>query len=335
MQIIFVDADKVILSNVDDLFQLSAPAATFGSPWAEAVADHQPVSIPPLPPSSDWHSCCNAERAAGSLVNPYMGIRHGEPVTPDAIRCGLTRGNSFVCVGTMILLRPSRSDHAAFLDMMRPHLSVGASCPQKGGTMVGVCLIVGIRILKNNVQWAPCRPRSRGGSGEPFGFDCYSMVDEQSIAWFYASYRNRVAQPPTPVSSFPSPGLLPPSPPSLQPAPNWTMIDPRYNLIPWHPEWLDACADDRPRVFHYFGKNPWQQWRGEWADLEAWWLMAAHLLDDKSAHHVHSICQSERAMDFFPPRLLSLRTHNRGGALVVLANTKDLSPRLARSHTPR
>ena len=31
----FVDADKIVLSNIDDLFKLPAPAATFSNPWAE------------------------------------------------------------------------------------------------------------------------------------------------------------------------------------------------------------------------------------------------------------------------------------------------------------
>lgn len=32
-KVLFVDADKIVLSNCDSLFDLRAPAGTFSSPW--------------------------------------------------------------------------------------------------------------------------------------------------------------------------------------------------------------------------------------------------------------------------------------------------------------
>ncbi|KAJ4461776.1 hypothetical protein PAPYR_1917 [Paratrimastix pyriformis] len=197
-RVVFLDADKVFLSSCDDIFDLQPPAATFGSPWS-------------------------ADTKAAGLYNPYASIGHGQPVPGAMVQEALDRSDSFVCVGTMVLLAPSAPDAAAFREMMAPY--------------------------------------REGTEGPAFGQPNYSMLDEQSLALFYLR-RHRAGQ-----------------------CPGWTMIDSRYNTIPWHPEWripaMGAPEPYVPRVFHYFGKNPWQQERGEWADLEAWWALAEGLLRDE------------------------------------------------------
>ena len=164
-----------------------------------------------------------------------------------------------------------------------------------------------------------------GGGGErttervaAFGFDrCNSMMDEQSIAHFLND-----ECPPAEIGDARS---------------AWTMIHQRFNLIPWHPQWL-RDADDAARVeqqqqqqrkrgrgsersggggssgafgaaasiatptlFHYFNVNPWEMRRAKYADLESWWNVAKRLTAAAPALAVwfHS---ADLAAPLAPPR---------------------------------
>ena len=62
-KVVFIDADKVVLANCDELFSLRAPAGTFSSPWA-------------------WPFNTKGE----GIPNPYAlsCAQHGDAVPPEA-----------------------------------------------------------------------------------------------------------------------------------------------------------------------------------------------------------------------------------------------------------
>lgn len=93
-RVLLVDADKIVLGNVDRLFRLGAPAATFSSPWAQ-----------PFVRGDGKHK---------GIPNPYQGLAHGQAVPARAIDAGLA--STFVAIGTMVLLEPSREAFAQFTD---------------------------------------------------------------------------------------------------------------------------------------------------------------------------------------------------------------------------
>jgi hypothetical protein len=83
-KVVFVDADIIFLSNIDDLFELNAPAATFSWPWA-------------TPYKKD------------GMVNPYGKIPHAHPVDSAIVHKSLHDNQpSFVGLGSLVLLKPSQ-----------------------------------------------------------------------------------------------------------------------------------------------------------------------------------------------------------------------------------
>jgi hypothetical protein len=83
----------LVLSDITQLFDLPAPAATFSSPFAW-----------PFNPKPN------------ALRNPYGRMRHGERVPFEAIEVGFQR--SFVATGTTVLLETSRRDFDGLIDML-------------------------------------------------------------------------------------------------------------------------------------------------------------------------------------------------------------------------
>lgn len=41
VKVLFIDADKIVLQNIDHLFSHSTPAGTFASPWSETYVDRE------------------------------------------------------------------------------------------------------------------------------------------------------------------------------------------------------------------------------------------------------------------------------------------------------
>lgn len=182
-KVMFVDADKIILQNIDHLFDLKAPAGTFSNPWAF-----------PYEKSGMW--------------NPYFKVPHGGKITLKMINEGLNHQNSFVAIGTMILLETNQQYYEEFVKVMEDQQS--------------------------------------------FGFpNCNSMIDEQSLVWFY--YNKKI---------------------------EWTMISQEYNFIPWKRKWLDRKKNEIPKVLHFFNTKPWDQPREGWTDLDPWWQLSEIMLKD-------------------------------------------------------
>lgn len=105
---IFLDADVVVIQNMDDLFDLPAPAATFsnafGWPYGKSTK-RRPKGPNDLPTG---------------MFNPYYGIKHGEKVPADKIKKGLIL-NSFVACGTTILIKPSLDKFNEMLQLLKPY----------------------------------------------------------------------------------------------------------------------------------------------------------------------------------------------------------------------
>lgn len=156
-RIMFVDADKVALRNIDVLFKLHPPAGTFGSPFLQLNQSNQ---------SSNY----SGPRSSPSASNAFSTLSHGAVVDPSLIDQALHQGGA-VAVGTMILLAPNADHYALYQREMI--------------------------------------------NAQPFGFqNCFSMMDEQSLAWFTHSILKQ----------------------------QWRMIHPAYNAIPWYPKWLKGAA---------------------------------------------------------------------------------------------
>jgi hypothetical protein len=98
-KVMFVDADKIILTNVDHLFELPTPAGTFSSPQAKGY-------------------CKN-----GGMYNPYLKLREGDTVSDSMISDGLdgSKGSSFTVIGTMLILTPSADHYAKFKSMLESY----------------------------------------------------------------------------------------------------------------------------------------------------------------------------------------------------------------------
>ncbi len=113
-RVILVDADVVFVANVDDLFDLRAPAACYSLPWAEP-----------------WQK-------KGGIPNPYLqslqssqgsrdaaDIPHGARI-PAAVVMAALHENTYVGGGFLVLLEPSRETFDRFLAVIREHDVYGA-----------------------------------------------------------------------------------------------------------------------------------------------------------------------------------------------------------------
>ncbi len=91
-KVLFLDADMMIIENMDVLFNLPAPAATFSSPW------------------------CKPYVKTGGVYNPYGDKRHGEIVPEYQIKKGL---NSIVGIGSCVLVAPSVRGWQLFMNLLK------------------------------------------------------------------------------------------------------------------------------------------------------------------------------------------------------------------------
>lgn len=94
-KIVYLDADTLILQNIDKLFQLSTPAGTFSSPQAQGYC------------------------LKGGMHNPYFSLREGDEVKQNMVEEGLNgkNGASFTVIGTSVVLSPN-SQHFSELSNM-------------------------------------------------------------------------------------------------------------------------------------------------------------------------------------------------------------------------
>merc|ERR1719474_518995 len=222
------------------------------------------------------------------------GIQHGDVVPARSIYDALYN-SGFVAVGTGMLFRPDAGHYAKFIEMLdrkwisdeylennidkerirmrrikgkfavkRPiatKADEGVDSAQSAKPDASLAANVEV---DDESKHKSLSPESRmamkeKNSGRTIGFrNCYSMLDEQSIVFFYFYHK------------------LP-----------WHYLDVQYNFIPWHFKWLQRDDGSNrleiPSVLHFFGTKPWVQSPVEWRDLQAWWGLVFHLLNYAAA----------------------------------------------------
>lgn len=100
-KIMFVDADIIFLENIDELFGLDAPAATYSLPWAQPWTD-------------------------GGMYNPYGVLKHGDKVPLAAVSKGLDPPMpSMVGLGSMVLVRPDRAVYTRMVSVLTDNTTYG------------------------------------------------------------------------------------------------------------------------------------------------------------------------------------------------------------------
>ncbi|CAD7699778.1 unnamed protein product [Ostreobium quekettii] len=98
-KVLLVDADLLPLTNIDNLFTLNAPAATFSSPW-----------------SSEY-------KGGGGYDDPYKGLVHGRSVDQQMIFSAIDASlrydkggkGSYVGLGSLVLVEPSADQFQSLL----------------------------------------------------------------------------------------------------------------------------------------------------------------------------------------------------------------------------
>jgi lipopolysaccharide biosynthesis glycosyltransferase len=100
-KICFLDADLLIVKNIDHLFDLKSPAACFKNYW------------------SDFGKF-------GSIRSPYDGIKYGDEIKESCIRQGLDNG--YVLVAHCVVLTPSDDAYTGFVKYMNSEYKTYPKC---------------------------------------------------------------------------------------------------------------------------------------------------------------------------------------------------------------
>lgn len=134
-KVLLLDADLEVKSNIDDLFDLEAPAATFSSSWASPYVEPT-RRRPPVPAKSakPWHTAQAATTQAPKWTpgvgapNPYVDVvrngrtiqyierAHGQIVEPARIRKGFN--GSCLGLACMVLVRPSAKSYTIMRNIL-------------------------------------------------------------------------------------------------------------------------------------------------------------------------------------------------------------------------
>ena len=129
-KVVFIDADKIVLYNMDHLFEVRAPAGTFSSPFSEKYSD-----------------------SGKGLYDPYYGLKTGDIVKRKSIEqgLGLEGHNSFVVIGTSLLLEPDRDMYNKYLDFVKKSCSGGFG--YSSNSMIDEQSITKF-YLDENIEWS-------------------------------------------------------------------------------------------------------------------------------------------------------------------------------------
>lgn len=101
---------------------------------------------------------------------------------------------------------------------------------------------------------------------QPFGFNCASGGDEQSICYYQSIIRKRP----------------------------WTCLKQPYNVIPWKIK-ETLLPNQKPYIMHYnMTPKPWGVVRSKWLDTEIWWAYANSITKsdglDSGTIYIEKIC---------------------------------------------
>jgi lipopolysaccharide biosynthesis glycosyltransferase len=92
-KVLFVDADILVVENIDHLFELPAPAGTFSTPWAR-----------------EFDASAKFDLAGYPTV-------HGETVDTAVVEKSLKNGG-YTFIASVVLLEPSKSDLCEYVKMV-------------------------------------------------------------------------------------------------------------------------------------------------------------------------------------------------------------------------
>jgi lipopolysaccharide biosynthesis glycosyltransferase len=90
-KVMFMDADLVVVKNIDSLFELQTPAGTFSLSQAKPFRKN-------------------------GLYNPYKTVSHGHLVNKKEIDKGF---KSFVCIGTSLVITPDEKHFDVYVKMIK------------------------------------------------------------------------------------------------------------------------------------------------------------------------------------------------------------------------
>jgi lipopolysaccharide biosynthesis glycosyltransferase len=90
-KVCLLDADSIVIENIDDIFDVQTPAACFSSPWSREY----------MPRNSRY-----------SLYDPYGKMKHGQLVPRKSIMRGFN--NSFLGLACMVLVSPNNLSWETF-----------------------------------------------------------------------------------------------------------------------------------------------------------------------------------------------------------------------------
>jgi len=177
-KILFLDADILVLKNMDHLFELNTPAAIINDTDFKMYPNTKKDSLGRL----EFNTFVDATDLKNNLFNQ-----------------GVINGKGMVINASCVLLSPSKEAYNGYLKMMEPYKK------------------------------------------KPYGHNCASMYDEQSLVEFYLD------KP-------------------------WHVISKNYSLIPWHPEgygWDEIYAYHYayiPKIWLLDASHPNQQYN----DVKIW-----------------------------------------------------------------
>jgi len=281
-KLLFLDSDKIVLRNIDHLFTdraLRCPAGTFSSPWTNrrctnGLVDYYPDGIQhgdEVPATSIFDALYNSGFVAvgtGMLLRPngaeytkFIEMLDRKWVSDEYLDNSIDRERARMRrLRGKFAVRTAPSTEAQAAGEAEGALSENEQPAAVGAVAVDTDFPDAAEPAPSTKTGAEPSPSpvskmlaEEKASGRTIGFrNCYSMLDEQSIVFFYFYHK------------------VP-----------WHYLDVRYNFIPWHFKWLqrDDGSLAIPSVLHFFGTKPWVQSPVEWRDLQVWWGMVFHLLN--------------------------------------------------------
>ena len=174
-RILFLDSDKVVLSNLDNIFIDidKCPAGTFSSPWANEFATKRGSRY---------------ESSAMYDVYAKHQLIENDIVPRECIYNGLMN-NGFVAVGTGMLFEPNINDFNQFVKMLEAKdiSDVHAQNNHKNNINETKEKEKGKKKEKEKEK-AKGTENEDDNENKQIGFSkCYSMSDEQSIVYYFYS----------------------------------------------------------------------------------------------------------------------------------------------------
>lgn len=136
-KVCFLDADMIILQNLDHLFDVQAPAGCFVNPWIDVIGQGT-AERKPIRPEKGY--------TKNYTKSYYSTFKFGEPIEPQLIAKALEDG--YVCNCNCVLLEPDNTQFEDFEKFMRNNEPFGTGCIS-GPDEQAIALFLGVVKQKN------------------------------------------------------------------------------------------------------------------------------------------------------------------------------------------